>query len=58
MTDEQRRDVENISYLIWERNGRPDGRALDHWLEAEYILLTGALTVEIELPASLPVGIY
>jgi hypothetical protein len=22
------------SYLIWEREGRPDGKALEHWLVA------------------------
>ena len=23
------------AYLIWEREGRPEGRALEHWLVAE-----------------------
>ena len=24
-----------IAYRIWEDEGRPEGRALDHWLKAE-----------------------
>ena len=24
------------AYAIWEREGRPDGRALDHWLRAQW----------------------
>ena len=31
--------LENIirhrSYLIWQREGCPDGRAMDHWIRAE-----------------------
>jgi len=23
------------AYLIWEQEGRPEGRDLDHWLQAE-----------------------
>lgn len=23
------------AYHLWERDGRPDGRSLDHWLQAE-----------------------
>jgi Protein of unknown function (DUF2934) len=23
------------AYLIWERTGRPEGKALEHWLRAE-----------------------
>ena len=26
--------VRTRAYLIWEAEGRPDGRALDHWLHA------------------------
>ena len=28
-------DLRLIAYRIWEEEGRPDGRALDHWLKAE-----------------------
>jgi len=24
--------VQKVAYFIWEREGRPEGRALDHWL--------------------------
>ncbi|MDM8000028.1 MAG: DUF2934 domain-containing protein [Dehalococcoidia bacterium] len=27
--------VRSIAYSIWEEEGRPEGRALDHWLKAE-----------------------
>jgi Protein of unknown function (DUF2934) len=27
--------VRSIAYRIWEDEGRPEGRALDHWLKAE-----------------------
>jgi hypothetical protein len=27
--------VRTIAYRIWEEEGRPIGRALDHWLKAE-----------------------
>jgi len=30
-TDQATREA---AYLLWEREGRPDGRALDHWLRA------------------------
>jgi len=26
--------IREIAYFIWEREGRPDGRAQDHWLQA------------------------
>ena len=29
--------VRTIAYRIWEEEGRPDGRALDHWLKAEIL---------------------
>jgi len=28
-------DICERAYSIWEREGRPDGRSLDHWLQAE-----------------------
>ena len=30
-------EVRLIAYRIWEEEGRPDGRALDHWLKAEIL---------------------
>ena len=35
-----------LAFFIWERNGRPEGRALDHWLEAEYLVLTGSFAAQ------------
>jgi hypothetical protein len=29
------REVATCAYLIWEQEGRPHGRDVDHWLEAE-----------------------
>lgn len=31
------------AYELWEKNGRPDNQALDHWLHAEHDLLSGRL---------------
>jgi len=28
------RRIRETAYFIWEREGRPDGRAQDHWLQA------------------------
>ncbi|HVP57014.1 MAG TPA: DUF2934 domain-containing protein [bacterium] len=30
-------EIRLIAYGIWEEEGRPDGRHLDHWLRAEII---------------------
>lgn len=27
-------EIRELSYFIWEREGRPEGRALDHWFRA------------------------
>jgi len=28
-------NIAERAYLIWEQTGRPEGRALEHWLQAE-----------------------
>jgi hypothetical protein len=28
-------EIEVCAYFIWEQEGKPEGRALDHWLQAE-----------------------
>lgn len=33
------------AYLIWEREGRPHGRDIDHWLQAQVELLREPVTV-------------
>jgi Protein of unknown function (DUF2934) len=35
MTPNRHADIERCAYLFWEREGRPDGKALEHWLRAE-----------------------
>lgn len=30
-------EIRLIAYRIWEEQGRPDGRDLEHWLKAEAI---------------------
>ncbi len=30
-----RKEIEERAYALWESEGRPEGRALDHWLQAE-----------------------
>ena len=35
MADEKIDQLRNRAYQIWERKGRPQGRDLEHWLEAE-----------------------
>ena len=32
---ELRRRIEERAHALWEANGRPEGRALDDWLQAE-----------------------
>jgi len=34
-----RESIERCAYLIWEREGRPGSRALEHWTQAEAQLL-------------------
>ncbi|HEY5704534.1 MAG TPA: DUF2934 domain-containing protein [Terrimicrobiaceae bacterium] len=29
------REIAVCAYCIWEQEGKPSGRALDHWLQAE-----------------------
>jgi hypothetical protein len=36
------RDTAERAYLIWEQAGRPDGKALEYWLQAEAELSTKA----------------
>ena len=30
-----REEIALHAYYIWEKEGRPEGRALEHWLQAE-----------------------
>ncbi len=33
--DGAKRKIEVLAYYLWEAAGRPEGRAMEHWLEAE-----------------------
>lgn len=35
MAKDRSKRVRERAYRLWEEAGRPEGRALDHWLEAE-----------------------
>ena len=36
------------AYYIWEREGRPDGEQLDHWLRAEREMASAIMTQDLE----------
>jgi hypothetical protein len=40
MSMKESRDTAERAYLIWEQAGRPDGKALEYWLQAEAALST------------------
>lgn len=33
-----KKDIEKLAYFIFEQEGRPHGRHLDHWVQAELLL--------------------
>jgi Protein of unknown function (DUF2934) len=39
MPDDKEQALRERAYAIWEREGRPDGKDLDHWLRAEAELI-------------------
>ena len=46
-------EIETLAYHLWEREGRPPGRALANWMEAERLLsddafLKNELEVEVQ----------
>jgi hypothetical protein len=49
MTPDNTHPIRVQAYYIWEREGRPHGRALEHWLAAETML--GSEAVEAEAVA-------
>ena len=38
--------IEERAYALWEANGRPEGRALDHWLQAEQEIVNQSVAGE------------
>jgi hypothetical protein len=47
-------EIARCAYLTWEAEGRPPGRALDHWLQAEDRLLAAGRIVAV--PDSAPLS--
>jgi len=41
LAEPDRADVAVCAYAIWEQEGRPQGRDVQHWLEAEFLLRHG-----------------
>lgn len=37
MSEINARNTEELAYLLWERQGRPQNRSVENWLEAEYL---------------------
>ena len=35
MSDDRRQRISEKAYRLWEKEGQPAGRDLDHWVEAE-----------------------
>lgn len=35
-------EIAKLAYAIFEQEGKPHGRSMDHWLQAETLLLTEA----------------
>lgn len=35
MSDDKNHKIREKAYHLWESQGRPEGRALDHWVDAE-----------------------
>lgn len=52
-------EIADLAHFIWQREGRPEGRADDHWARAERTLRSGetreatvALEREIPMPGN------
>ena len=46
MEPELRRRIEEHAYALWEADGRPDGRAIDYWLQAEREIVTHSIVTQ------------
>ena len=38
MNQPKQTEIEQRAYEIWEREGRPDGRHVEHWMQAQWEL--------------------
>jgi hypothetical protein len=36
-------EIEALAYLIWQQQGCPENRSSEHWIEAEYQILSRSL---------------
>jgi hypothetical protein len=43
---ELRHRIEERAYALWEANGRPEGRDLDYWLQAEQEIVNYSMAGE------------
>ena len=46
MGPELRREIEERARALWEADGRPEGRALDYWLQAEQEIVNQSVAGE------------
>lgn len=46
-------EIARTAYFLWEKNGRPEGHDVKHWLEAES-LLTVTMRQELKSVSLLP----
>ena len=51
MGPELRREIEERARALWEADGRPEGRALDYWLQAEQEIVNRSIAGEEDPPA-------
>ncbi len=51
-------DIAAQAYLLWEQAGRPQGRAVTHWLEAEAALTPNQTRTSSSRKAESPRGRY
>ena len=45
--------IEELAYLLWEKQGRPENRSAQNWLEAEYLARSLATATRDENEADL-----
>src|SRR5215469_17308598 len=49
MPNAREQEVRERAFVIWEQEGRPEGRRVDHWLRAEVVVLSdGASGIQNE----------
>ena len=46
MDPELRRRIEKRASMLWDADGRPEGRALDQWLQAEREIVNQSMAGE------------